>query len=112
MASTTVATTDAKQCPWCGRWCLKDAACNFSFACGLDEHGVFHVGAGCGRSFCFQCGKRFCTPHYDMWTGIKLPTARSAHDDECCRREPGFSVAAYCPGGHNSHCGPRFLGGR
>ena len=28
-------STDAKQCPWCERWALKDTACNYIFACGL-----------------------------------------------------------------------------
>lgn len=103
------AFTDARQCPWCTRWVLKDAACNFCFACGLDDKGVFHVGAGCGRSFCFLCGKRLCTPHHDMWTGERLPTARDNHDEACCVREAGFVEVDYCEGGHNSHCGPRFL---
>ena len=38
---------DAKQCPWCQRWCLKDAACDYIFACGLETKGTFVKGAGC-----------------------------------------------------------------
>ena len=48
---------DAKQCPWCARWCLKDAACAYVFACGLETTGTFHVGKGCGKSWCWTCGK-------------------------------------------------------
>ena len=39
-------STDAKMCPWCGRWCLKDAACDYIFACGLDTRDGFIMGAG------------------------------------------------------------------
>lgn len=86
---------------------MKDAACNYVFACGLDEHGVFHVGAGCGRAWCWQCGGRFCTPLHDMWSGARLPTARTSHDAACCATERGYVREAYCAGGHNSHCAPR-----
>ena len=34
-------STNAKQCPWCNRWCLKDAACDYIFACGLDTRDGF-----------------------------------------------------------------------
>lgn len=98
---------DAKQCPWCERWCLKDAACNYIFACGLETNNKFVVGAGCGKSWCWQCGKKFCGQYYDPRSGSKLPTARDTHD-ACCSKEPGFVQSEYCPGGHNSHCVPRF----
>jgi len=102
---------DAKQCPWCERWSLKDAACNYIFACGLEEKGTFKVGAGCGRSWCWQCGKKFCSLYYNPQTGIKAPSARETHDSECCKkeqREQGYKQDEYCPGGHNSHCSPRW----
>jgi len=35
---------DAKQCPWCKQWALKDRSCNYIFACGLDDNGTFHKG--------------------------------------------------------------------
>lgn len=97
---------DAKQCPWCERWCLKDAACNYIFACGLDTAGTFRVGQGCGRSWCWTCGKKFCSPYYDE-KGSKLPTAKESHD-ACCSTESGFKQEDYCPGGHNSHCEKRW----
>jgi len=107
MAPST-SVSDAKQCPWCTRWCLKDAACNYIFACGLDERNQFHIGKGCGRSWCWQCGKKFCGRYYDINTGTKLPTAKENHDARCCEAEPGFSKEEFCPGGHNSHCESRW----
>jgi hypothetical protein len=100
--------SDAKQCPWCERWCLKDAACNYIFACGLQTgHGGFMIGAGCGKSWCFQCGKKFCGQYMDAATGKKTPDAKEHHDASCCVKETGYVKEDYCPGGHNSHCGPR-----
>jgi len=98
---------DPKQCPWCERWCLKDNACNYIFACGLSDKNKFIVGAGCGRSWCWQCGKKFCTPHYNPETGKKV-SDRTSHDGQCCTGESGFQKDDYCPGGHNSHCGKRW----
>jgi hypothetical protein len=102
-----MATANGKQCPWCGRWCLKDDACSYVFACGLEDTGVFHVGLGCGRSWCWTCGKKYCSPYYDVITGVRCPDARDHHDAACCLAEPGFVAAEYCMGGHNPHCAPR-----
>ena len=99
---------DAKQCPWCERWCLKDTACNYIFACGLQSNGKFMVGAGCGKSWCWECGKKFCGQYCCPTTGSKLPTGREHHDADCCRNESGFKQEDYCCGGHNSHCGKRY----
>jgi len=101
-------SNDAKQCPWCQRWCLKDAACNYIFACGLEASGKFKAGHGCGKSWCWECGKKFCGHYYDEHTATKLPTAKENHDAECCKKEPGFQEDQYCPGGHNSHCEKRW----
>ena len=101
------ATKDPKQCPWCQRWCLKDDACNYIFACGLDANRGFIKDSGCGRSWCWECGKKFCSQYYDPSTGEKLRTAKENHDS-CCQSEPGFTKESYCPGGHNSHCEKRF----
>lgn len=98
--------TTAKQCPWCARWCLKDNACAYIFACGLDEKGKFHVGQGCGRSWCWTCGLKYCGAYYDAATGLKCAGARDQHN-ACCAAEAGFSAEAYCKGGHSSHCAPR-----
>jgi len=98
---------DPKQCPWCSRWCLKDKACNYIFACGLEESGKFIIGAGCGRSWCWQCGKKFCSLYYNPSTGTKASTAKENHDS-CCQQEEGFSKETYCSGGHNSHCSQRW----
>lgn len=99
---------DAKQCPWCTRWCLKDNACNYVFACGLDEKGKFHIGAGCGKSWCWQCGKRFCGQYIDARSGRRTFESKEGHDAMCCRSEKGFDQDDYCCGGHNSHCSKRW----
>jgi hypothetical protein len=101
-------SNDAKQCPWCQRWCLKDAACDYVFACGLETTGKFVVGAGCGRTWCWQCGKKYCCPYYNPATGQRLPMAKDHHDPFCCKKEEGFKEESYCPGGHSSHCGRRW----
>jgi len=99
---------DAKQCPWCTRWCLKDDACNYIFACGLQTRGGFFVGAGCGKSWCWECGKKFCGQYINPTTGVKTPEAKENHNADCCKKEVGFIQDQYCPGGHNSHCEKRF----
>jgi len=99
---------DAKQCPWCDRWCLKDNACNYIFACGLQTTGQFVKGAGCGRSWCWECGKKFCGLYYDPVVGVKCTNAKEHHDADCCKMESGFKQEDYCCGGHNSHCGKRW----
>jgi len=100
-------SADAKQCPWCGTWALKDSACNYIFACGLETSGKFVVGSGCGRSWCWLCAKKFCGIYIDPNTGIKSPRAIEVHSD-CCQFEPGFKKDDYCCGGHNSHCNKRW----
>ena len=99
-------STDAKECPWCKRWCLKDNACNYIFACGLQDNGKFIVGTGCGRPWCWQCGKKFCGQYIDPATGNRVG-GRDDHDSVCCSLENGYLKEDYCPGGHNSHCSPR-----
>ena len=99
---------DAKQCPWCQRWCLKDNACNYIFACGLPTAGAFVVDTGCGRSWCWSCGKKFCGVYIDPLTGKKRSDAKESHTASCCKSEAGFIEADYCGGGHNSHCERRW----
>lgn len=102
-------STDAKQCPWCQRWCLKDDACNYIFACGLQTgRDGFLIGYGCGRSFCWECGKKFCGQYINPETGQKCLSGRDSHDANCCRAEEGFKKEDYCPGNHNSHCAKRW----
>lgn len=98
---------DAKQCPHCQRWALKDAACNYVFACGLTTEGVFKVGTGCGKSWCWQCGKKYCGIYMDPETGHKRADAKDMHA-ACCATEEGFKQEDYCQGGHSPHCHPRW----
>lgn len=97
----------AKECPWCKRYCLKDNKCNYIFACGLTDKNTFTPGTGCGHSWCFECGKKFCGLYIDPDTGKKRHDAKEAHSS-CCISEIGFVQSDYCPGGHNSHCEKRW----
>jgi hypothetical protein len=97
---------DAKQCPWCERWALKDEACNYIFACGLSVNG-FKIGEGCGKPWCWECGKKFCGQYIDPNTGA-IVNSRTCHDEVCCLSDPDFKKEEFCLGGHNSHCGPRW----
>jgi len=97
-------STDAKQCPWCGRWALKDAACNY-VVCGRSTRG-FVLNEGCAKAWCFECGGKLCgPPMYDLVTGRQL------HANENHNHRLGSAEAiecggeGYCPGGHNSHKG-------
>lgn len=99
---------DAKQCPWCKRWCLKDNACAYVFSCGLDFRGKFHTGLGCGRTWCWTCGKKFCGQYTNPASGEQCVGARNNHDGICCRSEVGFKEEEYCPGGHSGHCEKRW----
>jgi hypothetical protein len=99
--------TQAKQCPHCQRWALKDDACNYIFACGWTTNGTFQVGTGCGKSWCWECGKKYCGAYIDEHTGIKLSLAKDVHNS-CCAQEKGFTQENYCPGGHSTHCRKRW----
>ena len=101
-------SSDAKQCPWCQRWALKDNACAYIFSCGLDEKKGFVVGAGCGKTWCWGCGLKFCGQYHDAATGAKFPGAKDNHDSECCAKEVGFKKEEFCAGGCSSHCGKRW----
>lgn len=99
-------SSEAKQCPHCQRWALKDAACSYVFACGLDEKNIFHKSSGCGKSWCWTCGKKYCGIYYNS-SGLKSTDARDSHSD-CCKNEKGFIQDQYCQGGHSSHCKKRW----
>lgn len=98
---------EAKECPWCGRWALKDNNCAYIFACGLDSEGKFHIHNGCGRSWCWTCGKKYCGLYIDPNTGKKMNDAKDKHDI-CCTKDLLFQKEHYCPGGHSSHCKKRW----
>ncbi len=98
--------TGVKSCPWCGFAFEKDEKCSFMY-CGLLENGNF-TSLGCGRSFCWTCGKKYCGQHYDPETRQPTTGLKSQHDANCCKQESGFMQDAYCPGGHSSHCPKRW----
>jgi len=100
--------SDAKQCPHCKTWALKDGGCSYIFACGLDEKNTFQKDRGCGKSWCWTCGKKYCGQYYNKQTGQKCPDSKDSHDSTCCTLEQDFQKEEYCPGGHSSHCERRW----
>ena len=101
-------SNDAKICPWCERWSLKDSACAYVFACGLDFKNNVHLGKGCGRTWCWTCGKKYCSIYINPITGQKELNAKDNHNANCCKQEPDFKQEDYCEGGHSSHCSKRW----
>ncbi len=99
--------SDVMFCPHCGEMFCKDDRCSFVY-CGLGGEDVFRVGFGCGRSFCYTCGKKYCGEHYDATNGQRLASFRENHDAVCCTLEAGFQQNEYCGGGHSTHCSRRW----
>lgn len=97
--AAAVDSNDARPCPWCGQWALKDPACNW-VCCGLSVDRGFVRGAGCGMQWCFLCARKLCSRLFDPESGDRLPGVSTNHSAACC----GFE--GYCPGGHNSHKPP------
>lgn len=96
-------STDIQQCPHCGRYCVKDDNCNY-VVCGRAEANRFLPRHGCGRPFCFSCGKKLCGQMFDPETGALLdPNEDHNHP----AGYEGCDGAEYCPGGHNSHKGQK-----
>jgi hypothetical protein len=94
---------DAKQCPHCTRWCLKDTNCNY-VVCGRTSIGVFAWGQGCGRPFCFECGGKLCGLVYDHNNRDKPPSQDEDHNHYTdVVAQAICSSEGFCRGGHNSH---------
>ena len=94
---------DAKQCPWCMRWHLKDSRCNY-VVCGREMRGAFRVGMGCGRAFCFACGKKLCGRMYSEEGALLNANEDHDHGHEPSAEDPCHGPE-YCPGGHDAHKG-------
>ncbi len=103
----TLAGVPLTRCPWCHAWWAKGPNCNW-VACGLQDTGsgerAYPGVGGCGRQFCFQCAGKLCgDPIFDAASGAIRGVSRS-HSASCgCVNDE-----TYCPGGHNSHCEPRW----
>lgn len=91
--------TESHCCPWCGRHALKDLGCNY-VVCGRTN--VFNTGLGCGRPWCFSCGKKLCGRVY-----AENGTLVNSNEDHNTKHQPTTDDPCegpeYCPGGHNSH---------
>ena len=90
-----------RSCPHCHRLAIKDDACNF-VVCGRTARGFAFVNGealGCGRPWCFQCGKKLCGRMYNPDTG----ETEDLNEDH--NHPPGTVCdgRGYCPGGHDAH---------
>ena len=92
---------DAKVCPWCARWCLKDSHCNY-VVCGREMRDGFRAGMGCGHAFCFECGKKLCGRMYSEAGALLNPNEDHDHGHTPTTADP-CAGPEYCPGGHNAH---------
>lgn len=104
---TGPAYANSKSCPWCGELCDKDTNCNW-VCCGFGADGVYRKFFGCGRQWCFQCGKKHCGQLFDPVTGARNTNVTTNHGTTCRCLDNG----EFCPGGHNSHAAPRWGGMR
>ncbi|MBD52955.1 MAG: hypothetical protein CL450_06645 [Acidimicrobiaceae bacterium] len=94
--------SDAKQCPWCERWSLKDDQCNY-VVCGRPEVGVFILGMGCGRAWCYECGGKLCGRMFCEETGELLDPNEDHNHIGNPDAQRACSAPGFCMGGHNSH---------
>lgn len=72
--------TDIGECPHCGKtWAINK---NTQYTiCGLTNTGFSW--SGCGRDWCFKCGKKLCK----IWNTHQLfNTLNRHHDIHCCKR--------------------------
>jgi hypothetical protein len=95
----------ARQCPHCERYSLKDDRCQF-VVCGRDQSGFLRDAdgnpLGCGRPWCFQCGKKLCGRVFNPDTGA-VEDANEDHNHPTGPAREACSGPDYCPGGHDSH---------
>lgn len=90
-------------CPWCGEKWEKDEKCNW-VCCGLlSDNKTFLSRFGCGMQYCWECGKKLCGRLYGA-DGKKIAGVSTNHSATCGCLDDG----TFCPGGHNSHCPPRW----
>lgn len=83
-----------QSCPHCGLLnsaCVEDnmsidyAICGYTSGDGFDWKG-------CGRDFCFRCGKMFCK----SWMDDKLFVFKNRHhDNQCCRNHAKVNNKSY-----------------
>jgi hypothetical protein len=94
-------TIDICRCPHCDRLCVKDDACNY-VVCGRTDTG-FKIGYGCGKPFCFLCGKKLCGQMYNEVTGEMIDSNEDHNHTTDEEQKIICSQNGYCLGGHNSH---------
>lgn len=67
-----------KHCPHCNNKVLRDVRTTY-IVCGYPSDNTF---SGCGRDWCFKCGKKLCK----KWESDQLYIETNQfHDGECCK---------------------------
>jgi len=74
--------TLAKSCPHCAHTISMPEKTNY-IICGYQNSILGYDWSGCGRDWCFSCGKMLCK----KWESDKLHLQMNrTHDDECCSK--------------------------
>lgn len=85
-----------KQCPHCERECSVTEKTDY-IICGYQNTKSGFDWFGCGKDWCFECGKMLCK----SWSGNNLCSEYNRfHDDKCCKahaQKNGFKYPEqYC----------------
>lgn len=71
-----------KSCPHCNRYCIAPIDTEY-IICGYNNTKTGYDLVGCGKDWCFKCGKILCK----KWDLHKLfLEINKSHNDECCKQ--------------------------
>lgn len=93
-------TTIVKNCPHCNMTYTRRSSANTTYLiCGYTDTKRGYDMKGCGKDWCFKCGKKLCK----SWENDHLYLeSNRKHDTECC-----FKKSIMCDEDHNTeycHC--------
>lgn len=71
-----------KQCPHCFKDCVAPIGTEYTI-CGYTNSRTGYDLVGCGKDWCFKCGKMLCKK-WDLYQ-LFLPTNKH-HNNECCKK--------------------------
>lgn len=73
--------TKSAKCPHCKHVCVTDIGTKY-IICGYVDKKTGYDWKGCGKDWCFECGKMLCK----SWDGDQLFLEMNRHhDDQCCK---------------------------
>lgn len=72
----------SKNCPHCGHVCVCDIDIDY-VVCGYHDNKQGFDWFGCGKDWCFRCGKKLCK----QWAIDQLFVQENRkHNEECCKK--------------------------